>query len=233
MDKRPHGNLNGKDLTDDNKTLTVRTDAKGAVTLKFEPPGKTATSKNVGIAGVYEIKATSERFKERSSTVAVSVGFTGLTSLPESPDAYYEVVRGGTDKHANGTFATAGTVRAFQSLAADFYKTEEAHNDQLKACGKNPWKLRKVSFNDIALAAGGLFDWKGSWAPPHQTHGRGQGGDFNHFYETGKVKECNGTQVTFDTWLTAVLLELGQKYGHWDEWDLNQPQHFLHLHIED
>jgi hypothetical protein len=170
--------------------------------------------------------------------------------------SYYDV-RSATNAHEAGTYGTPGTVSAFQSLAKDFYQLQVDHNSILVKCEKPAWGLEvkddtvvppkkivvplKVSFNDIALSGGGLFDlgpsaknpWHPWWQPGHQTHGKGEGGDFNHFYQTSTLKECNGTNRNFDTWLWSNLKALGEKYGGvWDQTDLDNGN-LWHLHMDD
>lgn len=235
---RPHGVINGQALSDSHPTLTVTTDAKGGAEIKFDPPVKIAKDKNVGIAGVYEVKAKSVQFPESIATAPISVEIDGLNELLASPDAYYEV-HGATATHPDGFNGTPGTLGAFQALAKDFSDAQNRHNLLLNQCkNKLTWKTRKVSYNDIALPTGGLFDWKATWLYPHQTHGRGQGGDVNHFYETGSVTDCDNNckckSVNFDSWLTHTLFSLAEpKYGHWDQSDLKQSPPMWHLHVED
>jgi len=231
--KRPRGTLNGIVLGDGAGVLVVKTGGDGRASARFEPPGKTPKSRNIGIAGLYEIAAKAVHFPERVARLPVSVRFTDLEALPESPDAFYDVSRNSAESHPHGISGTAGTIRAFKALAEDFYQAQLAHNDALKSCGRAPWPLGKVSYNDIALPDGGLFDWKGNWAPPHQTHGKGRGGDVNHFFATGTLPVCDGASVPLDAWLTTVLLRLGTRYGQWDRSDFVLPQFFLHLHVED
>ena len=289
-DSRPRGQLDGYTVPDDNP-IERKTDANGKVTngvtegIKFDPPYKVDLSKNVGIAGIYEVTVKSKRLPKHGGTLPILVRFTNLTSLPESPDAFYEIcgcstcntcaagvaVRG-TPKHREGEFGTPGTITAFDSVAVDFYNAQKTHNQQLLACKekvdeplKSSIKAKdpvKASINDIALPDGGLFDVDGNWTaqPGHKTHGKGQGGDFNHFGATGTVydcdKDCNCSQKPFNDWLLHELLVAGQAHGTWDCNDLglappcmqagpptvgpsafqNAPANFphrLHLHVED
>src|SRR5437667_1537262 len=123
----------------------------------------------------------------------------------------------GTEAHPDGMYGTTGTLKAFQELAVDFSQYQDRHNRNLQKCNQPAWKTRRVSVNDIALHWGGRFDADKTWRWPHQTHGRGHGGDVNHFYEDGTVRECDGSSVRLDDWLTHVLLQLGEPmYGCWD-----------------
>jgi hypothetical protein len=79
----------------------------------------------------------------------------------------------GTADHPDSEYGTAGTIQAFQHVATDFWNQQEAHNQLLQACGVTPWTKKKVSYNDIALPWGGLFDMDSTWAAPHKTHGKG------------------------------------------------------------
>ncbi|MBL8058569.1 MAG: hypothetical protein JNK29_17830 [Anaerolineales bacterium] len=60
----------------------------------------------------------------------------------------------------------------------------------------------RLGYNDLSLAAGGLFDIKGDWAPPHKTHRMGQTLDFrtNHLNDLHRrvarpIIEAHGATV--------------------------------------
>lgn len=240
--KRPAGALDGQELADDSETHTVWTGEDGSVKkpVKFEPPGKNGLSRGVGIAGLYEVKAASQLLPELADTVSIKVANTKLKAVPAND--HYQLVRGGADSHPDGTYGTEPTLRAFKDLAADFYHYQEENKERLKQCGKAPWPISKMSINDVALKEGGLFDFKSTWTPPHQTHGKGQGGDMNHFWTgEGVGKTYTGSKVVEDCYdfphhldreLEFILLELGEPaYGTWDAYD--RTIGMLHLHVED
>jgi len=258
VNKRPKGKLNGKDLTDTNPSITLATDQNGEVNgskgVTFAPPGKTSDSRCVGIAGDYNIKATSHRVPDRKDSTMIEVMFQNLTFLPQSQN--YDICADskyacptfgawGTAEHPDSENGTVGTITAFQNLATDFLNWQQSHNQLLQNHGAKPWPVKKVSFNDIALPWGGLFDVNGNWKPipAHKTHGKGQGGDFNHLRNEHCKDNQNhdvpclswgGAAVNFDTWLCGVLRDRGERYGQWDsESGPNSCVGELHLHVED
>jgi len=251
VDKRPKGRLNGKDLTEDNPNLTLSTDSNGEVNgskgVTFAPPVKKPKTRCVGVAGDYKITAKSHRTPDHMDHTMLHVGFQNLTRL--SAGQNYDICANstygctsigpwGTDTHPDTDFGTANTLSAFQSVAADFYTAQQTHNQQLHACnGVHDWPIYKVSFNDIALPNGGLLDISASWDQPHQTHGKGEGGDFNHFYANATRKDCKNGQVVMqdvDTWLWSILKKAGENHGGaWDASDLAHDPPLWHLHIDD
>ena len=269
VSKRLRGRLGGADcgdLTNNDPCVTPKTDEHGEVVddkhhqkgLTFVPPGQTTSCRCVGLAGIYEVTAKSRKFPDRKDTAVITVKYKGLTSKLLDDEAtesgiaidttgsntvlgsYYDI-RSYTNAHPGGTYGKPSTVSAFQSVAKEFYQLQVDHNSNLANCKQTEWPKKKVSFNDIALRGGGLFDLGPSdknpghpwWQPGHQTHGKGEGGDFNHFYETSTLTECNGAQRNFDTWLWSNLKALGEKYGGaWDQADLNNGN-LWHLHMDD
>jgi hypothetical protein len=228
---RPRGRLDNKELDDATESITATTDAKGIAQVTFHPPQQNAASHNVGLAGIYDIVVTPDRFPGQEARTAIAVAYHNLVPMPQTGD--YHLVRGGTDTHPDAFWATPGTVQGFAQVASDFFALQQRHNNELTACNKPPWDIYRMSFNDIALPDGGLFDWQGFWRPPHQTHGKGQGGDVNHFFVNKTVEECDGTRVNLDDWLMGNMYEVGAEYGHWDRYDLGLNPQMLHLHIED
>jgi hypothetical protein len=244
---RPKGKLDGKDLTSANPSITRTTDKNGTVKgpagITFSPPGKAPASRCLGIAGDYKVTATSEKFKDSMDKAVILVRFKNLTMLPkaENYDICADSVHGcnkdgpwGTSDHPESEYGTAGTIQAFQAVGTEFWNVEQSHNQYLHACNAKPWPMRKVSFNDIALPWGGLFDMDSTWTYPHRTHGKGQGGDFNHFHETcdaGPCLSCGGASVNLNTYLWSVLKSTGEQHGRWDS-EVNSTGE-LHLHVED
>ena len=256
VNNRPKGKLNGTDLTSANPSITLPTDENGTVKgpngITFAPPGKAPISRCLGLAGLYKVTATSKKFSDRQDSTMITVELKNLPMLPPPQGQNYDIcadsVYGcskegpwGTGDHPDSEYGTAGTIQAFQNVATDFWNRQGSHNDLLQHCEKPPWPQIKVSFNDIALPWGGLFDMNSTWKQPHKTHGRGQGGDFNHF-KNNKCKNangqvipclsCGGATVNLDTFLWNVLKSTAQpKYGHWDG-EVNSSGE-LHLHVED
>jgi hypothetical protein len=247
VNDRPKGKLDGKDLTSANPSITRTTDKNGTVKgpagIIFSPPGKAPASRCLGLAGSYKVTATSEKFKDRMDRTVILVRFKNLTMLPkaENYDICADSVHGcnkdgpwGTSDHPESEYGTAGTIQAFQAVGTEFWNVEQSHNQYLHACNAKPWPMRKVSFNDIALPWGGLFDMDSTWTYPHRTHGKGQGGDFNHFHETcdaGPCLSCGGASVNLNTYLWSVLKSTGEQHGRWDS-EVNSTGE-LHLHVED
>jgi len=239
---RPRGTLNGKELTEQQKSITVKTGADGKAKVKFESPtmGVLKTkygSYGRGIAGVYEVKAKSKRFPESTGSIAILV-----KSIPRYPDGSRKQVSMMTEgatlelccatmAHPSGFYGTPGTTSAFAKLASDFYQDQQNHDKQLQKCKRNPWDVHVASINDLALPNGGLFDLDENWDPDpdgHYTHNKGEGGDFNRFEKgqsnwgtrTDVDAECKESTVRIQDWLLHELLELGRSYGTWDCHDL-------------
>ncbi len=246
---RPRGKLTvGLNVSDcgqdtqqpDNKDCkTVRTDDNGEAKVKFEVPLTGAIdnasygSYQSGVAGFYKITAKSRHITASGQLAEISADTTVRASVDKltriEPDASLKVVRGGTAAHEEGSYATAGVKSAFASLAGDFANYQRLHNLALTRCGKPEWPVAPLSTNDIALPDGGIFDWnigKTPWRPSHQTHNKGEGGDFNRFGAADSAiwkntgTECDGSTVILVEWYVQVLLDLAKKYGKWDCFDL-------------
>jgi hypothetical protein len=273
-DNRPLGQLDGKEFKKDSR-ITLKTDDNGYAyapssqtkAVKFEPPPLNKSKSPavygpyaIGIAGTYKVtaKTTSKRVPESTGTGEITARYDGLIPMDSSSGGNYILVRNGVDEHEHGQWGSPGTLQAFKSLAEAVKKYQDLNNAALTStsCGnKNPWKVYPLSINDIALPDGGLFDLDSNWttASGHQTHNRGQGGDFNRFPAAAGIAagtECDGTQSNIQNWLAHVLLYLGTSYGTWDCRDLQmntaqlkvaceaeefKPElpHLLHLHVED
>ncbi len=71
-----------------------------------------------------------------------------------------------------------------------------------------------------------MLDLNSNWRPGHQTHNKGEGGDFNRFGAgSGQLsnvtgEQCYGGPVNIQNWYAHTLLDLGTFYGHWDCTDL-------------
>jgi hypothetical protein len=254
-DKRPRGQfavIGKKDTScgvetgapegsDDKSCVTVKTGASGEAKVKFKSSltGSITWAKYgkyySGIAGDYKITAKDEQLTEvRGDTIVVAE----VKDLqPASFDS--NLVQGRADisdssSHPDGSWGTPGTLSAFSNLANDFFKYQDLHNTALLGCGKQPWKsinypnknVEPLSMNDIALPTGGVFDWHQTWRPSHQTHNKGEGGDFNRFAAAveknweKKGTDCHGDTNVLLEWYMQVLLDLGKKYGSWDCADL-------------
>lgn len=95
------------------------------------------------------------------------VGFP-LQPLVPLDDPSYLVVRGDTNRHPDGTSATAKTIQRLKQIA-----------DAYSVLVTPFFSGARLSINDISLPKGGLFDWKTDWVVPHQTHRRGTEVDIN------------------------------------------------------
>ncbi|MDQ6958627.1 MAG: penicillin-insensitive murein endopeptidase [Mariprofundaceae bacterium] len=103
--------------------------------------------------------------------ITYDVGIRGLVKLPgplntENPATAagdYIKVRGGTDTHPEGSFGTPFALDALKNIAKKYKKA----------------RGRALSINDMSLPKGGLFDYRATWKPDHNTHRRGKDGDIN------------------------------------------------------
>ena len=249
---RPRGKLKNTELTEAKPEITVTTDKNGEVVVPYALPIVGTDSAKygaykIGIAGDYEIKAKSKRFANTASDV-VTADYKGLAPMSASGESLV-LVTGGGPAHQQHFYGTTGTDTAFAQLALDFYTAQQIHNAVLQKCDAG-WKSYPLSINDIALPTGGVFDINADWKPPHQTHNKGEGGDFNRMGEACCFgADCQGNFVNPQVLLTHVLLELGQKYGRWDCSDLHEAWNYdceageipeapwfpnrLHLHVQD
>jgi len=228
----------------DKPCITIATDTSGRAKVKFESPltGSADYTKKggapylSGIAGNYWITARDLQISAAPVSTMIIARVKGLQ--PATFDTNLVEVRGGTSAHPQGSWGTKGTVEAFSKLAERFNLHQILHNAALTGdrCKKlKAWPVTPASTNDIALPNGGIFDWrttKTPWRPSHQTHNKGQGGDFNRFgdYENSTRTDCGGTAVNLQVWYMQVLVEIGKDYGQWDCADLGasgaDPQDF-------
>jgi hypothetical protein len=237
---------------DDSDCVTLKTDDNGEAKVKFEVP-LTGSYDHAsygwyqsGVAGTYTITAKSSEVAPYGAIVGVAKASTDVRAQidaesqtdankllgPLKQSTFLTEERGaGTTVHPAGDYGTPGTLRAFEALAEDFHRQVQAHYDSLGKCRQqdeweDPRKI-SVSVNDIALWAGGIFDYKSTWRPGHQTHNKGEGGDFNRFgagagFNFQSVpSDCNGGTAMKQWWYAHLLLDLGTKYGHWDCTDLS------------
>lgn len=236
---RPGGMLNGQEIDKKPsypsdpfalcpaKCIRVRTDWNGQVKIRFKPPYATTSSAtygsyDVGVAGDYTISARSIQQNDTKESKKITAAVRGLNAMPDDP-THYLLVRDGIDSHKLGFYATDGTRANFKALAIAFLSAQNDHNANLHQQKKDMWPIHELSINDIALPTGGIFDWQKTWKPSHQTHNKGEGGDFNRFGEISDgqlVIDSDGSSVGLRGWLLHKLLDLGTVYGHWDCYDL-------------
>jgi len=254
---RPRGSLKWNQyetkLTDAQPSIKVWTDDDGRAHITFKP-GKAQCClwnkkqeclkkdcPNIGIAGIYNITATSARFPDEDAEVAVEARVDGLSPLDADPN-YVDNV--GAGNHSSGDNATAATKKGLHQFATAFEKAQEDHNQELGACGPYQWPIYPLWVIDVSLPTGGLYDLgPGSkfWSTPHQTHGRGDGVDFSVHRRSNRKSAwpadktqmpiCDGYTISPQGWLMMKMWELGSKYGSWDNTDFNAPSQPWHLHV--
>lgn len=240
------GDVGLPDGVDDKACIVVTTDPNGEAKATFKIP--LTGSKDPaqygpymsGIAGNYRITAKDARITEVRAHTMVLAAVTGLQPL----DFNTNLKQGRHDTtpasgHPDGSFGTQKTLDHFKALAKDFVDHQNTHNTELANCKDGPkpqWKpIVALEANDIALPTGGVFDWNlgggnpTPWRPSHQTHNKGEGGDFNRLGAgadnsglnfTRVVADCAGHTAIKQYWDAHLLLDLGTKYGHWDCSDL-------------
>jgi hypothetical protein len=233
-DDRPRGTIDGQVVT--GAAIPRNTDSYGQVRITYGSPLTGVPDHagygiyNIGIAGTYEIKAKTKDVLAATGQLAVMAKVDGLIGLP----ATYVHCCDTPGVHPVGTYGTPTTLSEFGSLASDFNQSQVDHNVDLQNCQNSTWgDPVPVSFNDIALPDGGIFDLDSDWQPSHFTHNRGEGGDFNRFTQipwSGTANgipalgpDCNGPPIKRRAWLLHTLLSIGQTYGKWDCKDLGHP----------
>ncbi len=266
---RPRGSLTWQGaetkLTDSKPSIQTTTDADGQVHFTFKPGKATSCPQSlmpncstIGIAGIYEITATSVRFPLQKDVTAVTAEVPGLTSLDPIPNLVDDAKSAG---HKATDYATAPTAQKLAQFADDFNNAQIEHDGALAECRKvDPnvvkWAApRPLWVIDISLPSGGLYDYGGTWGTPHQTHSVGDGVDFainnaNRASATSstawplgghRVPVCDGLTTDPQGWLMMTMWRLGEKYGHWDNSDrcsdYSKPQphcpgdQLYHLHV--
>lgn len=94
----------------------------------------------------------------------LDVGVKGLGRLSDPvPNEHYFKLRGGMDTHPEGHWGTGDTIKKLKEIAEEYYKRSGII----------------LSINDISLPRGGLFDYEGTWEPPHSSHRTGTDADIN------------------------------------------------------
>lgn len=275
-ERRPRGSLKGIELTDVLPEIHLRTGDDGSVhqrinridqpLITFEPgkavscPGlRTNNCDNIGIAGIYRITATSERFPMRKAEVAVEAKVDGLSPIDANPNYVDDT---GGSAHNSGDNATATTKQQLVKFASAFHDLQKAHNAELAACQTPEWPTPQWTIYplwviDVSLPFGGLYDLgpdQGGayWSTPHQTHGRGDGVDFAAHrryksqssgtkWPTDKVQLpiCDGYKISPQGYLMMKMSELGEpsepgapRYGTWDKTDFSADSQPWHLHFD-
>jgi len=138
--------------------------------------GQVTSTYTASIAGgTYTLQATSQGVFD---TCSLDVRVSGLGSL--GGGSYYTLV-GATGTHPSNHYGTSGTRSALQNVATSFHDK----------CPEAP----DLTYNDMSLVKGGLFDINADWAPPHDTHRIGRNCDCSNADELtadqqNKLKEC-------------------------------------------
>jgi hypothetical protein len=248
---RPRGSLTWQGaetkLTDTKPSIQTTTDADGQVHFTFKPgkaascpppgPPPNTNCPTIGIAGIYEITATSVRFTLKNDVKAVTAEVPGLTPLDPISHLVDDAKSAG---HKATDYATATTAQKLAQFADAFQNAQVANSVALAECQKldpnvAPWGApRPLWVIDISLPLGGLYDYLGTWGTPHQTHGAGVGVDFsiNSATRAGatpatawplggpRVPVCDGLATDPQGWLMMTMMRVGANYGDWDKYDL-------------
>jgi murein endopeptidase len=109
----------------------------------------------------------------RSSRATVDVSVPGLEQLPADGENY-QIVRGGTETHPQGTYAKPETIETLLEIAKNYREISGS----------------KLSVNDLSLPAGGLFDIRDNWQTPHKSHREGIDADINRTNIEGEFTLC-------------------------------------------
>jgi hypothetical protein len=136
------------------------------------------------IAETMKYTATSSNLEGSPFTAESLLVTTGLLGLVDpgvdDPNIRYTGYR---DEHPSNHWASPELHAFVRELAAQ-YNTEIDDPDMQGSFG----------LNDMSLQLGGLFDWKGTWAPPHGQHSFGVACDIDH----NVVRFTDGHYVPLD-----------------------------------
>ena len=124
------------------------------------------------VSGTEKIKAGFEE-SGKSSEFKIDIKVPEFDSFPNE-GAYHIVARGGTDTHPDGTRGTESTIKKLTEIAQRYFERTK----------------RILSVNDLSLPDGGLFDFKNTWSPPHNTHRTGTDADINRTDGGGVKRDC-------------------------------------------
>lgn len=119
--------------------------------------------------------------------LAFDVRVKGLVQLPE--DDSYVKLRGKMDTHPVGDYVTLLMAPRLQQLAQDYRNIYH----ELTGC----WV--KLSYHDMSLPWGGLFDYNATWDCPHTLHRLGTSADINKScpQDGGGSKDVNQPLLAF------------------------------------
>ncbi len=156
---KPAGALEGEDQA------TVVTGADGWAHVMFRAPAA---------SGPVEVHGSSDGATAAVDTIGV--GLAGLVTLVASSS---DSLIGGRAEHPDNHYGTPGMVALVSALADSLARRKVAFDslpDTIRRASRFPAKL---GVNDMSLALGGLFDWRATWAPPHDEHRTGQNADID------------------------------------------------------
>ncbi len=114
------------------------------------------------VSGRYTIKAEMEDDASVTDEQKITVSVEGLDAMPLSPDNSYRLT-GQTNSHPVNHYATEFTIGKVQDIVQDYFNRRDA----------------TLGINDMSLVWGGLFDYKGTWQPPHDWHRDGTSADID------------------------------------------------------
>lgn len=135
--------------------------------------------------------------------LAFDVRLQGLVALPPDP-ANFVFERGRTGTHPQASFVTPVMASKLERLAVTY-------RSAYLGCTGGTVAV-KLSFNDMSLAWGGLFDFNGTWDCPHTLHRTGTSADVNH----DGPRDAGGRQATDEDLLDFVAkFTCGLKRYEW------------------
>ena len=138
------------------------------------------------VSGTEKIKAGFEE-SGKSSEFKIDIKVPEFDSFSERRRLPYRG-SGGTDTHPDGTRGTESTIKKLTEIAQRYFERTK----------------RILSVNDLSLPDGGLFDFKNTWSPQHNTHRTGTDADINRT-DGGGVKEIAGRMKTLKELLQRRL----------------------------
>jgi hypothetical protein len=182
----------------------VTTGASGVVTVQYRAP---APSGPVIMAG------ESEGARTAQETIEVRV--IGLIPLEGGGNYMFVGDPSGHENRFNGVPGFVGAIEALADSLAIFAARIPTLPTAERPTGVFPSSL---GVNDLSLGDGGLFDYKQTWAPPHENHRVGDDADIH--LPTG---------TTWDDYADFVRLIWEVKMGHQAGDERVKANHF-HLH---
>ena len=153
----------------------------------------------------------------------VDVGLN-LSPMPDTPSLYLKH-RGDTDLN--------------HTDAVSFYGTDSAIRNLYKIAGWYNWltdKRFKLNINDISLIRGGVFDIKGKYKNPHNTHRTGESADINKDVLNGVKLECTKNKLLSAAVFLVIRPEAGtvfagRKFPSWGHFLCETGNH-NNIHID-